>query len=102
MPCAGRITKRATKKAARQEERKHNRPEHQRQKIAESECSGHSTAVPAGAPPCSSSGLTGTGSPHPDPVLLVLAGLAVIENGVLVNKYGSGAWTFLHTTQFSQ
>lgn len=60
--------------------------------------------IPAGAPPCSSSGLTGTGLLHPDrqrPALLAFAGLAVIEktdDGGQQN--GSGAWTFSQTTQF--
>lgn len=42
-------------------------------------CSGLRGTVPAGAPPCSSSGLTGTGFLHPDPAWLVFAGLAVFE-----------------------
>lgn len=42
-------------------------------------CSCLRGTIPAGVPPCSSSGLTGTGFLHLDPVWLVFAGLAVFQ-----------------------
>lgn len=41
-------------------------------------CSGLRGTVPAGAPPCSSSGPTGTGFLHPDPARLAFAGLLAV------------------------
>lgn len=67
----------------------------------ETVCSSLRGTIPAGAPPCSSWGLTGTGFLHPDPALLAVAGLAVIEktdDGGQQN--GNGPWTFSQTTQF--
>lgn len=46
---------------------------------SESVCSSLRGTIPAGAPPCSSSGLTLTGFLHPDPASLAFVGQAVIE-----------------------
>lgn len=65
----------------RQEERKYNTYKIIFKHITGSEtvCSGLRGTIPAGVPPCSSSGLTGTGFLHLDPVWLVFAGPAVFQ-----------------------